>query len=158
SQENSHRWPHFLPDGRHFVFFVRSAQPEVQGIYLGSLGTRGRTRLVGESSTVAYASSGHLIFVRDGTLMAQPFDVQRLSLTGEVVPIAEQVSEDSNGHTEFSVSEKGVLAYRKNSAVSRRLIWVDRRGNQLGAMALLGNHGGGYGSHRMKSWWRCTDL
>src|SRR5262249_16881725 len=57
-------------------------------------------------------------------------------------PLAERVSDDSSGHTEFSVSENGVLAYQGSSAVNRRLIWVDRQGNQLGTIALPANYGG----------------
>jgi serine/threonine protein kinase/Tol biopolymer transport system component len=135
-QENSHRWPHFLPDGRHFVFFVRSAQREVQGIYVGSLDAQERKRLVSESSSVAYALSGHLLFVREGTLLAQPFDLQRLSFTGEALPIAEQVRVYNTANADFSVSGNGVLAYRRSSVVNRQLIWFDRRGNQLGAIAV----------------------
>ena len=78
--ENSHRWPQFLPDGRHFVYFNRGTN---SGVYLGSLDRpEDKTRLLSSSTNAVYApdgddQSGHLFWVRDGTLVAQQFDRRR---------------------------------------------------------------------------------
>ena len=142
-QENSHRWPHFLPDGRHFIYFVRSAQRDWQGSYIGSLDSKDKKRLLNVSGSIAYAA-GYLLFVRDGTLMAHPFDPNRLQITGEPIPVAEEV-ESANFFSEFSVSDSGVLAYRRSSANKTRLVWLDRVGKQLGPTAAPAN----YSRHRL---------
>ena len=108
-QENGHLWPHFLPDGKHFLFVVRSSQPENTGIYLASLDRQSHTRLLGTTSSTAYAS-GYLLFLRERTLLAQPFDLARLATAGEAVPVAEPVQPDF-GRARFSVSQSGVLVY-----------------------------------------------
>ena len=78
----------------------------------------------------ATGAGGHLFFMRDGTLMAQPFDAGHLKLIGEPVPVAEQVGTfGSNGF--FSISANGSLAYRTGSSTAnRQLIWFDREGKQ----------------------------
>jgi serine/threonine protein kinase len=131
-QENGHFWPHFLPDGKHFLFFARSAKPENSGIYIGSLDSQERTLLLSAASNPVYAPPGHLLFNREGTLMAQPFDAGGLQLTGEAVPIAEDVRFSGvNGRTAFDVSANGVLAYRAGAAeVLRTLVWVSRNGTE----------------------------
>jgi len=141
--EASHQWPCFLPDGQHFVFCVDSPQAENRGIFLGSLNEGRLQRLTLDFSTVAYAAStagGYLLFVRGGALMAQPFDADKLSLTGEPVRVAEQVRYNlTNGYGFFSVSENGVLAYELEvSTPNSQLVWVDRTGKPLGIAASPG--------------------
>jgi serine/threonine protein kinase/Tol biopolymer transport system component len=134
-QENSHRWPQFLPDGRHFTYLTRSARHENGGIYLGSLDSKDTKRLLGSDSGAAYASPGYLLFVRAGALLAQPFDGTRLQLKGEPVLVAEEVAYEASGYRpEFSVSESGVLAYRQVSVSRSQLTWFDRTGTQLGSL------------------------
>ncbi len=84
--------PHFLPDGRHFLFTASSHRPEIRGIYVGSLDSAETRRLLSDESHVAYAPPGYLLFIRDWTLMAQPFDAKRLQITGEPFPVADQVT------------------------------------------------------------------
>lgn len=72
--EVEHIWPYFLPDGRHFLFLVRNAQPENSAIYVGALDSKETTRLLQAHSSVAYAPPGYVLFVRETTLMAQAFD------------------------------------------------------------------------------------
>jgi eukaryotic-like serine/threonine-protein kinase len=145
--------PFLLPDGRHFVYLHGAIQAAGAGIYVGSLamkpGEQSAKKLLGDLSPVAYAPSsdpavGHLLFVRGatvanapGTLMAQPFDTRRLELTGEAVPIAEQVSNAS-----FSVSATDVLVYvagrttqpgNTQGGVQGQLTWFDREGKVVGA-------------------------
>ena len=137
-QETFHALPTFLPDGRHFFYF-RAAAPEKRGIFIGSLDVKpadqSRELLVATTFGGVWAPSatgagGHLFFMRDGTLMAQPFDAGRLKLIGEPVPVAEQVGTfGSNGF--FSISANGSLAYRAGgSTANRQLTWFDRQGKQ----------------------------
>ncbi|MDA2938906.1 serine/threonine-protein kinase [Acidobacteria bacterium AH-259-A15] len=133
--ETAHRWPCFLPDGRHFLYLALSSQPENRGIYLASLDSEEKKRLLSANLNAAYAEPGYLLFMRESTLMAQPFDKKGLELTGEPFPLAENV--DRNEHTWytaafFSVSENGVLTYRSGLS-KNQLVWLDREGKRLGA-------------------------
>jgi eukaryotic-like serine/threonine-protein kinase len=136
--ELSHNWPHFLPDGRHFLYLANSSQPENDAIvYVGSLDTRERVRLLGSDSNVSYAA-GHLIYMRGNTLLAQPFDPQALRVTGDATPIAEQVERNPGSRRgAFCTSATGdVLAYR--SLGETQLMWYDRNGKRLGAIGPKG--------------------
>jgi Tol biopolymer transport system component len=136
-KESAHRAPWFLPDGRHFVFIASPTNT----IWIGSLDSTETTKLLSADSQAQYAN-GHLLFVRQGTLLAQPFDERRLTLTGDAVPIAEQVQPDGgSGSSAFSVSETGVLAYRTGAAVTTtQLAWMDRAGKPLGAIGPPGRY------------------
>jgi hypothetical protein len=110
--EIAHSWPVFLPDGRHLLFTVPGSLTEA-GIYLGTLDSNERTRVLGDLSSTAYVPSasgpGYLLFWRDGSLMAQPFDPDKLRLSGEPIPVGEQVGRQPiNYRASFSVSESGV--------------------------------------------------
>jgi len=138
--ELGHLRPWFLPDGQHFLYFTRNTRPSEAAIFLASLDGKVRKRLVNSSQAGAYAPPaigaelGHLLFIRERTLMAQPFDHKRLELTGEPFPVAEQVGA-SLAMGFFSVSANGVLAYRTSlSSGSSQLIWFDRQGKALGSL------------------------
>jgi serine/threonine protein kinase/Tol biopolymer transport system component len=136
--ETSHRWPHFLPDGRHFVFTAvtgaSNLAPKPSRIRLGSLDSTDTIDLFQAESSVAY-SSGHLLFVRDGTLMAQPFDATAARTAGDPFPIAEQVSSEGSRYAGFSVTSSGTLAYAHGSSRAlNRLAWFDRGGRRLGEL------------------------
>jgi Tol biopolymer transport system component len=135
--ETLHLRPTFLPDGHHFLF--RSIKPPNVGVYVASLDSPDRTWLLDSSDTspVVYAN-GHLLFVRDTTLMAQPFDVRRLTLTGEPVPVAEQLQPDSTPSplTPFSVSDSGILVYQTGRPITGSdLRWFDRTGKLLSSVS-----------------------
>jgi Tol biopolymer transport system component len=139
--EVGHAWPYFLPDGQHFLYLVQNTQPEKSAIYLGLLDSKETKRLVQVHSSMAFAPPGYLLFVRDDTLMAQPFDVNRLELTGEQFKLAEQTSRNPvNGRAFFSVSENGVLVVRTGELVLNKLTWFDRTGKQLGVITKEGNY------------------
>ena len=130
--QRSHRLPSFLPDGRHFVFFA--AATGTPGIFLGSLDSEETKRLQAADSNAIYAPPGYLLFVRQGTLLAQAFDARKLELAGEPFPIAERVASDpANGVAAFSVSDNGVLTYRQGTAIGEgmQLAWFDRQGKQI---------------------------
>ncbi|MDA2927732.1 hypothetical protein MYX78_10980, partial [Acidobacteria bacterium AH-259-G07] len=134
--ETAHRWPGFLPDGRHFFYLALSSQPENRGIYLASLDSKEKKRLLSANLNAAYAEPGYLLFMRESTLMAQPFDKKGLELTGEPFPLAENVDRNEHSFSTaafFSVSENGVLTYRSGTGLSRtQLVWFDREGKRLG--------------------------
>jgi len=134
--ETSHRWPNFLPDGRHFLFFVRSGKVENTGVYIGSLDSKETRQLLPNVLSAVYAPPGFLLFLRNETLMAQPFDPNALRLTGEQVPIGEQVAFNSGlGRGSFSVSQNGVLAFRTGGGQIDQPLWFDRTGKQMGSLA-----------------------
>ena len=137
--ETSHRWPYFLPDGRHFLFFVRSGRVENSGVYVGSLDSKETKRLLPSAIGAAYAPPGFLLFLRIDTLMAQPFDTDKLELTGEPFPVAEHVAYNPVlGRAAFSVSENGVLAFRTGSGQIDQPLWFDRGGQQIGSLGEAG--------------------
>ncbi len=136
-----YRFPVFLPDGVHFLYRASADKPESGGVFVGSLAGAAAVRLLPDSSYALYAppaapgAAGHLLFRRENTLMAQPFDALRLKATGDMFPIAEQVAGGPNiGSGAFSVSENGMLVYRPADAVpGSELVWRDRAGKRLDA-------------------------
>ena len=140
-QEASHRWPHFLPDGRHFLYSVLGG-PQSQGIYVTSLDGSETRRLLNISNSVAaYAAPGYLLFRRDSTLMAQAFDADKLQLSGEPFTVAEQVGFDlGTFQTFFSASQTGLLAYSSNTGGKTQLTWIDRGGKEVGLVGQPSNY------------------
>jgi serine/threonine protein kinase len=130
--EANHRWPMILADGRHLVYVVRSREPSRRGITLAALGEQSGTRLADSDYSAAVAGQ-HLLFVRGRTLMAQPLDLEKGQLFGEAVPIMDDVGASSTGHSAFSVSQTGTLAFANTWPVEGELVWFDRSGRQLGA-------------------------
>ncbi|MGH8248095.1 MAG: hypothetical protein ACREUU_16865, partial [Gammaproteobacteria bacterium] len=137
-EEESHRWPYFLPDGKHFLYLVRSSRPESNAVYAGSLDSQERKLLFRHNSSVIYVPPGYLLFVRDTHLMAQPFDAKRLELTGEPALIgASVVVADNINRAAFSASGNGLLSYLPVGAESDgQLVRFDRNGRQVAALAL----------------------
>jgi len=129
-----HTWPTFLSDGRSFLYF-RSGPPDVEGMYVASLdvdaANQSRQRILATSVPAALAN-GHLLFLRAGTLMAQPFDARRLALQDAPVPVAENVEVSWYFTGSFSVSDNGVFVYKAASPPGTfQLTWVDRQGRTL---------------------------
>jgi eukaryotic-like serine/threonine-protein kinase len=138
-QESNHRWPFFLSDGRHFLYSVQSSRSENSGIFIQALDAKDRTRLLGDTSNAAYAG-GYLLFTRSGTLMAQRFDTGKLQLAGEPLPIVERVGAGFLGHSEYSVSDTGLLVYNPTGAgTDSQLTWFDRSGERLMTLAEPGH-------------------
>jgi eukaryotic-like serine/threonine-protein kinase len=129
-----HRNPTFLPDGRHFLY--AATQGKENGVYLGSLDSKETRRIVPDPSVAEYFD-GHILFVRGGTLMAQPVDPKSFEAKGDLFPVApEQVSAGLNpGDYLFSASGNGVLIYQTGgSGTGQRHLWFDRAGKNLGAV------------------------
>lgn len=132
-QEQSHRWPHFLPDGRHFVYLAWSGGQN-DSISLGSLDSKEGKRLLNVESSAVYAPPGYLLYVREGTLIAHPFDLRALELTGEPFTLGERVSYGPAYGASLSVSENGALAVGAGWTSDRNLVWLDRTGKELGTL------------------------
>jgi Tol biopolymer transport system component len=134
--ETVHMRPFFLPDGQHFLYRPSTAAGGGP-TYVGSLNSGERKFLFNADSSNVVYSQGLLLFLRETTLMAQPFDAQRLVLTGDAFPIAENIrdSATTNPAGMFSVSENGVLVYETGTATAGdQLLWLDRTGTQIGVL------------------------
>jgi len=132
----SHRWPQFLPDGKHFLFLGQATSSGDSTMYAGSLDSGEPKVLLRNESNAIYAPPGYLLFLRQETLLAQPFDANKLQLTGEAAPLAGHGGVDSNmAKGNFSVSENGILVYANGSMSEARLLWFDRSGKQLAETA-----------------------
>ncbi len=147
-KEIVHVLPSFLPDGRHFLYLRASSIPENTGVYVGSLNAKPEQqdsrRLLATTLGPGYvpssdSDSGQVLFLRQGTLMAQPFDARRLALSGEVVPVAEKVGSFLD-YGFFSASSNGVLVYRSGVGLDYQLTWFDRQGRVLAKVAEPGRY------------------
>ncbi len=133
----SHRWPCFLPDGKHFLYTVMTVAGGVgvgDAIILASLDTSFIPRQVVNSGSSAGYANGHLLFAREQTLLAQSFDPMSLQTAGDAFPVAEHVHfEPLTTKASFSVSQKGDLVYQTGTGQTRmRLLWYDRAGKRIG--------------------------
>ena len=138
----SDRFPEFLPGGNRFLYLQLDDKLEKPEISVGSLAGNPPVRILSDYSNAVYVPpaaagrSGYLLFRRGTTLMAQPFNPDRLQLTSEMFPVAEEVGERGNqGNAAFSASDNGVLAYSSGGnlgILSREMAWVDRTGKRLG--------------------------
>jgi Tol biopolymer transport system component len=134
--------PSFLPDGEQFLLAdIRTTTPQRGGvpIYLGSLSSTGKKELLRADSAAHYAN-GHILFIRDRMLMAQPFDVSSGSLRGEPATVAENVWPGYLGMPWLSASEAGVLAFPVRSSPPSQLAWLDRTGKVLSRIAEPGDY------------------
>jgi serine/threonine protein kinase len=144
--ERTHRWPYFLPDGKHFLYFSRSSfggvEREEDALMVTDLDGKLSKRLMSAKGNVSFAS-GSLIYLREKTLMAQPFDVKSLELSGEGTPIAEPVEYDLGyNRAVFSVSQNGILVYQSSGTqAGYQLQWFDRSGKMVGSIAEPGDYG-----------------
>jgi Tol biopolymer transport system component len=135
--ETAQRWPSFLPDGQHFLYLggsYRRTGGESPTIYVGSLGSPESKLLLRVNSNAAYAQ-GYLLYRSEGegSLVAQPFDTRRLEMTGDAIPVVQQVQVQGNlFRGVFSVSENGILAYQAYGGGGSQLAWFDRNGKLLG--------------------------
>jgi serine/threonine protein kinase/Tol biopolymer transport system component len=142
-EEVRHTWPVFLPDGRHFLYRARSRQREHTGIYLGSLDSDQRTRLVTADANPTYAAPGYFVYGTNGTLVAQALDPLRCTLTGAPFPILRHVMyNQASGRSAFSASTSAlvpaVLSYRPAALTALR--WFDRAGRPLEIVAPAGQY------------------
>ena len=134
-----HRFPHFMPDGRRFLFYANgNVAPETGGIYLGSLDSSLMKRLTAADTAGVYAPAGWLLWVRAGTLVAKRLDLERTELAGDSVSVADPVAVYANYVGAFSVSAAGLIAYRSGAVNRSQLTWFDSAGKPLGAFGVGG--------------------
>ena len=128
-------WPHFLPDGRHYLYLSRSAHADQRGVYVASIDSGDRKRVVQTGHNAAYAS-GHLLFIRGDALLAQPFNLESFELSGDAFPIAEGIApiRSPEPGVAYSVSSDGVLAWEPAATHIVQLTWVDRSGRKLSTL------------------------
>jgi serine/threonine protein kinase/Tol biopolymer transport system component len=139
--ETYQKWPLFLPDGMHYLYLSLGASPNRQGIYAASLDSTDRKFIVATNTNAAYVEPGQLLFTRGNVLMAQPFNLRTLALTGEPRPVADHIelsSSAQNGGLDalssaiFSASPNGVLVWRSSlQSPQSQPQWYDSRGNKL---------------------------
>ena len=139
-QEGSHRFPQFLPDGRHFLFQVRSSLADQTGGYAGSLDGKTKKLLIHGNTVALFAPPGHLLFMDGETLMGQAFDAERLELTGQAFVVEGGVGRSSTGGGTHSVSGTGTMAYAGVLSTPSRLTWVDRGGTSSESAGPLGDY------------------
>jgi eukaryotic-like serine/threonine-protein kinase len=135
--EDSHRWPMFLPDQKHFLYLAAnvSGKTEPDTIYVGALNSNEKKFVTKATANAVYVAPGYLLFYRDKTLFAQRFDSAKLELTGEAIPTLTDISYLPRiVHAGYAASDTGLLVAQSGSGVAlSRLVWYDRKGNENGA-------------------------
>jgi Tol biopolymer transport system component len=130
--KNPLTWAHFLPDGRHFLYNLFDLQTLTRQLFVGSLDSTNDVLVSGVSGRAEFAA-GHLVFWREGGLVAQPFDLETYQLTGQPVPLADDVHAfEATGFAAFSTT-RDLLVYQAGP-VEERLVWLDRQGIEVGAL------------------------
>jgi Tol biopolymer transport system component len=142
--------PSFLPDGQHFLFLSVPAQASSAAIYAGSLDSDDAIRLVAAQSNAVYAEPGYMLYHREGTLYAHPFNPGKLAFNGDAVRLADKLPYDASGAAAFSASRTGILIYRNTppppaqatsgstptgGVYNLPLTWVDRSGKRFDSLA-----------------------
>jgi eukaryotic-like serine/threonine-protein kinase len=121
--ETGHQFPRFLPDGRRFLFAAAGPDP---GVYVASLDGGPGKQISRTFTATLYVPPGYLLFSRQRSLMAQPFDAKTLELQGTPVAIADPVSGGA-----FSASDDGTLVFRPGGGSQNDLVWIGRNGNRI---------------------------
>jgi eukaryotic-like serine/threonine-protein kinase len=132
-RETAHVYPYFLPDGQHFLYLtgIGSGNEASRSVFVGALNSQQPVRLIASDSNAIYVRD-HLLFLRNRTLLAQPFDIRHFQIHGEPVPIAQDIEYfEPLGQGFFSASNTGVLAYTSDTGALRRLVWFDRGGKEI---------------------------
>jgi len=144
--------PVFLPDGRHFLYLAANGTSEQNGIYVSSLDGKENRRVLPDVSSAVFAPPapsdtgktgriGDILFVRENTLMAAPFDAASAQVAGDVFPVAEGISATTDiTYVKATVSENGMLLYQSGGAAggTNQFGWYDRSGKSLGPVGAPG--------------------
>jgi Tol biopolymer transport system component/DNA-binding winged helix-turn-helix (wHTH) protein len=131
TQEVAHRWPQFLPDGRHFLFFVDSVRPDRVGTYLGSLDSPDKVRVI--DVPAVYAQDNYLVYIRDRGLTAQRFDVGQARLVGPPTAVAgNAVTPTTTNGAVVSAADK-LMAFGVSRA-TEQFEWFSRSGQRMGSI------------------------
>jgi serine/threonine protein kinase len=139
--ENSHRFPTFLPDGRHFVYVVRTDSADNWGLSIASLDDPvGRPLLDRVQWQAQVTPQGMVVFLNNSTLLARPFDLKTLSASNSATTIAEGVGSTATAYAAFSASEAGDIVYGERPQFAGELHWFGRNGEPLGAAAPIADY------------------
>jgi len=131
-------WPHFLPDGRHYLVYRFNQDPSKQGIVVASLDSTDTKLVVPTKFTRVEYGNGYLVYAREGSLVAQRFDERSLQISGDPITVVERVPFFENtGWAGYSISRNGVLVHLTNFQ-SERLVWRDRSGREAGSIGKPG--------------------
>lgn len=140
--ETAHRWPAFLPGGTAFLFTIVNGQNADDAQIVAQRLDTGQRRLLVQGGTFPqYVPAGYLAYVHAGKLIAVPFDVKRLEVKGQPIPVSEDVQESGFGASQFGLSSQGSLVYVPPSRAQRRLLWVSRNGAEQLLAARAQNYG-----------------
>jgi eukaryotic-like serine/threonine-protein kinase len=145
-KHRSHRYPHLLPDGRTFLFLVRSADPTIEGIYAATLDQPAPgPRLVASDAKAVYAppyagQPGRLLWMHDQTLMTQPFNIGRMRIEGDPAPVVDRVLENNARRAAFWTSNNGLLVYRSGSLQNLQATWVSKEGKERQPVGQANNY------------------
>ncbi len=137
-EENTHRWPMFLPDGKHFLYLAAnvSGKEDPDAIYVGALDSKEKKFITKSTGNGAYAAPGYLLFYREKTLFAQRFDAATLELRGDPVALLTDVAYSVRiARAAYAVTDGGMLVAQSGNGITlSHLEWYDRKGNELGAV------------------------
>jgi eukaryotic-like serine/threonine-protein kinase len=143
--EDSNRWPVFLPDGIHYLYSAinLSGRRDLYSVYVGALDSKEKRLVVRAKGNAAYAAPGYLLFYRDQTLFAQHFDTGKFELTGEPVPLLTDVQFFPRiSQAVFAASTAGLLVAQRNAdSGASQVLWFDRKGQQTGVALNPGIYG-----------------
>jgi len=129
--EVAHLFPDLLPDGRHFLFVARHLDPEKTEIRLGSLDEKTTRSLFRSDSAAIYTDGGYVLYAKDNALFARRFDASTLQVVGDAAPAFDQVRYGTEENRLSASAAAGRLVYLR-WVERRRLVWVDRKGRELG--------------------------
>jgi eukaryotic-like serine/threonine-protein kinase len=136
-QEGAHRFPAFLPDGKHFLYTSLPPRNGKYDVWAGSLDSRERRLVMAAPGRPAYANPGYLLYIRGSGLVAQKFDSRSMRVHGQPIPLPDVPSfSQYNGYAPVTVSDAGDLAYTSATAQITELTWLDRSGRELGVVRI----------------------
>jgi Tol biopolymer transport system component/predicted Ser/Thr protein kinase len=139
--QNGHAWPHFLPDGKHFLFQAHYGASLSDSLLVGELGSFETRTLGPANSLMDYSDPGYVLWVDNNALLARRFDPGSLRFEGDAFPVTTRLSIGTVGLANFSVSRNGILVYRSGGTDLRTLSWVDRSGHELSTVGPPGAYG-----------------
>ena len=138
--ESGYPWPQFLPDGKHFIFFVQTDAAETTGVYGGAIDSGDYHLLLASETNAIYSAlpdaasqkNGYLLYISGRKLMGQAFNAPKLGLAGEPMTLADDIGAvRSLSLAPISVANNATLVYQTTGKPTRQLAWVDRGGNEV---------------------------
>jgi eukaryotic-like serine/threonine-protein kinase len=136
--EVRHVVPEFMPGGRRYTFVSTGETANSSATWMGEVSSTARERVEGLASTMLLGPSGDALFLQEGSLFAQPFDLERRRLAASPVKIADAVASPLSVVAPLTLSASGTLAYVAEESFLTRLVWFDRAGTRIGEAAPLG--------------------